>query len=148
MASPRILQVLAISALLATPAQALEWLDQREVGAGYLPPIAADYRAKIINWGTGFFANRNALAGASASSPALVRDETGRLLWLVCVEAPNAGIDPNTGLVQRHAFGFAPGYFSAPQGRVKATLTRQDCDERPLAWQPLHVSARTARRRH
>lgn len=147
MALSRILPLVALASSLASPSSALEWLDQREVGPGYIAPINPQYRTMIVNWGNGFFANRNALAGASVSRPVLVRDETGRLLWLVCVEAPNAGIDPDTGSVQRHAFGFAQGYMTAPQARAKATLTRQDCDARPLAWQPLHATARTARHR-
>jgi hypothetical protein len=145
--SPRLLSAAALSLLsvsLASPAVAF---DQREVGPAYLPPITRDHGAKIGAWGAFFFADPQALAGSLISSPVLTRDGTGRLLWLVCLEAPHAGPDPRTGGVQRHAFGFAPNYFSAPQERRRATLTRDYCDERPLAWRPLQRSVRVARRR-
>lgn len=121
--------------------------DQREIGTGRLPPIQRDYVATIVSWGHAFFADPRALAGASISAPVLIRDGTGRLLWLVCVEAPNAGPDLRTGGIQRHAFGFAPNYFTGPKERRQSTLTRDDCDARPLAWRALHASVRTARRR-
>ena len=143
MASARFAFAAAL-ALAASPALAL---DQRDVGAGHLPPITRDYAAKIAAWGTHFYADPNALLGASLSRPVLIRDGTGRLLWLVCLEAPHAGPDVNTGGVQRHAFGFARDYFSAPQERRRSTLTRDYCDERPLAWHPFRVTVRTAHRR-
>lgn len=144
MASARLLLAAAIALLVASPALAL---DQREVGPGRLPPITRDYGAKIETWAARFFADRRALDGASLSAPLLVRDGTGRLLWLVCLEAPNTGPDPRTGGVQRHAFGFAPNYFTGPQQRMRATLTRDRCDEQPLAWRPFRTSVRVARRR-
>ncbi|HMO29277.1 hypothetical protein [Enterovirga sp.] len=141
----RVFTAAALALLSAGPSLAF---DQREVGPGRLPPIPRDYAATIASWGRFFFADPNALAGASLSAPVLIRDGTGRLLWLVCLEAPNAGPDPRTGGVQRHAFGFAPNnYFTAPEERRQSTLTRDYCDERPLAWRPLHATLRTARRR-
>lgn len=135
----------AIVASLAATAPAIAF-EQRELGAGHLPPITQGYQAQIVRWSGRFFADRNAaLAGSSLSAPVLIRDGTGRLLWLVCLQAPNAGPDPDTGGYQRHAFGFAPNYFTAPQERRRATLTRDYCDERPLAWRPFGASARFAR---
>lgn len=144
LARARILSFLPLLVTAAAPAAAF---DQREIGPVSLAPIARDYPSRISRWATGFFADRSALAGASLSSPVLVRDGTGRLLWLVCLQAPSAGPDPRTGGVQRHAFGFAPNYFTAPQQRMRATLTRDYCDERPLAWRPFHAAVRVAHRR-
>lgn len=144
MARLHILSALALAGVTAAPALAF---DQRELGPVGLAPIARDYPARISRWASNFFADRNALAGASLSSPVLLRDGTGRLLWLVCLRAPNAGPDPRTGGVQVHALGFAPNYFTAPQQRMRATLTRDYCDERPLAWRPFHARARIAHRR-
>lgn len=144
MASARHLLAASITLLVASPALAF---DQTEVGPAYLPPIARDHGAKIGSWARTFFADRNALAGAKVSAPVLIRDGMGRLLWLVCLETPNAGPDPRTRGVQRHAFGFAPKYFSAPQQRARADLTRDRCDERSLAWRPFQASERSARRR-
>lgn len=144
MARLRILSALALAGAMAAPALAF---DQRELGPVSLAPITRDYPSRISRWASNFFVDRNALAGARLSSPVLLRDGTGRLLWLVCLDAPNAGPDPRTGGVQRHAFGFAPNYFTAPQQRMRATLTRDYCDERPLAWRPFHGRARIAHRR-
>lgn len=144
LASARILATLALVLGTAVPASAF---DQSEIGPVSLAPITKDYPARITQWAATYFADRNALAGASISAPQLIRDGTGRLLWLVCLEAPNAGPDPRTGGRLRQAFGFAPNYFSAPQERRRATLTRDYCDERSLAWRPLHASMRHARQR-
>lgn len=144
MAPARFLPV-ALALFAASPALSF---DQREVGPAYLPPIARDHAAKIASWGAHFYADPNALAGASISAPQLIRDGTGRLVWLVCLDAPNAPPDLRLGGVQRQAFGFAPNnYFSAPNERRRATLTRDYCDERPLAWRPLRGTVRMARRR-
>lgn len=136
----------ALSVPLAARAQ-----DQRDVAYGSLPPIAADYRAKISAWARGFFVDPSAVTGASISDPVLIRDTIGRLVWLVCLEATNTAPSARMPGPDRFAFGFAPNYVSAPLERRGATLAHADCDERPLVWRPFPgltaAEARTVRRR-
>lgn len=108
--------------------------EQTAVIAGDLPPIAPDYRTRIATWARGFYAEPHSLRSTRISDPKLIRDRTGRLLWLVCLEADarerrGAYMGP-----QRQAFGFAPSYFSAPLERNRANLVREDCDDAALAW--------------
>ena len=118
---------LALSACMSGP-------DQRAVMTGDLPPIAKDYRQSIATWARTYYASPRALRAARISDPVLTRDSTGRLVWLVCIEAhvPSAG-------AERQAFGFAPNYVSAPLRRRDSSLTRDDC-ERPLVWRALPQS--------
>lgn len=126
---------LAIPILLAagSPARAF---DQNAVALGGLPPIAHDYKARISKWARTYYADPRAVGPAMVSDPVLVRDGTGRLLWLVCFEAANASPSARSTAPERFAFGFAPNYVSAPLDRRGATLLRADCEERPLAWRP------------
>ena len=103
-------------------------LDQRAVVAGDLTPIDMGYRRSILAWAGSYYPAPRALRAARISDPVLARDSTGRLVWLVCIEAAA----PSTG-PERQAFGFAPNYVSAPLARRDSSLTRDDC-ERPLAW--------------
>jgi hypothetical protein len=105
--------------------------DQRAVELGDLPSISSDYRARIAGWARGYYLDQGGLRDAALSDPVLMRDSTGRLLWLVCLDL-DAG--PQAGGRQLHAFGFAPGYESVPLRRSGASLTREDCAQRPLAW--------------
>lgn len=109
--------------------------DQRELASGSLPPISRDYKARISSWGRQYFVEPRAVTGATISDPVLIRDGTGRLVWLVCVEATNTAQTARPG-PSRFAFGFAPNYFSAPVERRYATIMRTDCDERQLVWRP------------
>jgi hypothetical protein len=109
--------------------------QQLDVGAATLPPIAKDYRAQIVDWARGFYRDPRTLQGTQISDPILIRDETGRLLWQVCIVADARGPDGRYMGPQRQAFGFAPNYFSAPLQRNNSTLIRENCD-RPLTWRP------------
>lgn len=124
---------------LAGPAPAQE---QEAVAYGSLPPIPRDYRARIATWAQTFFVDPAALRGMSISDPMLIRDGTGRLLWLVCLDARNPLTTPPPARTERHAFGFAPGFFTAPQERRGSAITYETCDERPLTWRPFQLSAR------
>jgi hypothetical protein len=117
--------------------------EQREIGAGSLPPIQRDYKARISSWARQFFVAPRAVTGATISDPILVRDGTGRLLWLVCVEATNTAPTARLPGPDRYAFGFAPNYFTAPVERRGATILRTDCDERQLVWRPFPGFARS-----
>ena len=114
---------------------------QREVGPGHLPPIARDYKNQIVAWSRAFFADPAAVRGTLLSDPVLIRDETGRLLWLVCLQADNTYPYAREPQPDRHAFGFAPNYFSAPNERRFSTLTRDDCDARRLTWRPFRTTS-------
>jgi hypothetical protein len=116
--------------------------DQLAVSPGDLPPIQADYRARIVAWARGFYAEPRGLRSTEISDPLLMRDRTGRLLWLVCIAADSRERGGDYRGVQRQAFGFAPGIFSAPLERSRSTLIRQDCDEHPLVWRPWPELAR------
>lgn len=130
----------ALPILLAVgSAQAFE---QEEVGLGQLPPISRDYKAKITKWARGYYREPRAVTAAMLSDPVLIRDGTGRLLWLVCFEAANGSPSALSPSPERFAFGFAPDYVSAPLDRRSATLGRPDCDERPLAWRPFREFGR------
>lgn len=113
--------LLALSACMGGP-------DPRAVAAGDLPPIAREYRQSLLTWARSYYPAPRALRAARISDPLLARDSTGRLVWLVCIEATT----PATGL-ERQAFGFAPNYVSAPLARRESSLTRDEC-ERPLSW--------------
>lgn len=106
------------------------------VAAGDLPPITPDYRKRIATWASEFYAEPRSLRGTQISDPVLMRDRTGRLLWLVCIEADARAAGGGYMGPQRQAFGFAPNYFLAPLERNNATLVRQDCDASPLIWRP------------
>jgi hypothetical protein len=125
--------LLAVSGVMGLAA--CQSTDQTAVVAGDLPPIAPDYRVRITTWARGFYADPQSLRETRISDPKLIRDGTGRLLWLVCIEADARGDGRHMG-PQRQAFGFAPNYFSAPLERNRATLVRQDCDDPTLAWRP------------
>lgn len=103
-------------------------LDPRAVAAGDLPPIDTGYRQSVLAWAASYYPAPRAIRSARISDPVLARDSTGRLVWLVCIEAAT----PATG-AERQAFGFAPNYVSAPLARRDSSLTRDDC-ERPLTW--------------
>lgn len=106
----------------------MDGLEQRAVVAGDLPPIDKEYRGSIVAWARSYYPAPRQIRAARISDPVLARDSTGRLVWLVCVEATTPATGP-----ERQAFGFAPNYVSAPLARREASLTRDDC-ERPLAW--------------
>jgi hypothetical protein len=108
--------------------------DQLAVSPGDLPPIQADYRTRITAWARGFYAEPHTLRSTEISDPVLIRDQTGRLLWLVCISADSRASGGGYRGPQRQAFGFAPNFFSAPLERNKTTLIREDCDEHPLVW--------------
>lgn len=129
------LVLLALAGCMAPPSQYV-------VAPGDLPPIARDFRRSILAWAKLYYAEPASVRGGAISDPVLVRDDTGRLLWLVCIEADAALVDGGrTGLV-RQAFGFAPNYVSAPLARNGATLTRQECDAPALTWRPFPELAR------
>lgn len=107
-----------------------------DVSLGDLPPIVPDYRASIVTWSKTYYAEPASLRGVSASDPTLTRDNKGRLLWLVCFEADARGTDRRYLGAERQAFGFAPNYVSAPLDRRGSSLSREDCDIRPLVWRP------------
>ncbi len=92
----------------------------------------------------GFYAEPESLRGLQISDPVLMRDRTGRLLWLVCIEADARQRGGDYMGVQRQAFGFAPTVsMSAPLDRKSTTLVREDCDEHPLAWRTWRLSEGT-----
>lgn len=122
--------------------------EQRRAETGDLPPIEAGYRARIAEWSRSFYAEPASLRGAAISDPIIVRDESGRLLWLVCFEADAALRDGGRTGPVRQAFGFAPDYVSTPLARRGASLTRADCDG-ALTWRPFveNPAARSPSRR-
>ena len=128
--------------LLLALAAAAHAFEQKEVGLGALPPISRDYRSKITKWAKTYYSEPRAVGGAMLSDPILIRDGTGRLLWLVCFEAANGSAAARTPAPERFAFGFAPNYVSAPLDRRGATILRSDCEERPLAWRPFREFGR------
>lgn len=111
-------------------------LPPTDVTAGDLPPIAHDYRASIVAWTKRFYEEPASLRGVSISDPVLTRDSHGRLVWLVCFEGEARGRDGGYLGSEREAFGFAPNYVSAPLERRGSSLSRQDCDIRPLVFRP------------
>lgn len=132
---------LAIPLLLAFGAST-QAFEQHEVGLGTLPPISRDYKARITRWARTYYLEPRTVGGAMLSDPVLIRDGTGRLLWLVCFEAATGSAASRSPAPERFAFGFAPGYVSAPLDRRGATILRADCDERPLAWRPFREFGR------
>lgn len=123
---------LTLLAMLALSACGTPALHQEAVGPGALPPITADYRGSILAWARRSYVDRRTLAHPRLSEPELIRDSSGRLLWLVCLEVENRGRpDPDL-----RAFGFAPNYFSAPLQRNGSSLVADYCRERRLAWTP------------
>lgn len=113
---------------------------------GDLAPIARDHRGWIAAW-AGRHGLREELRGALISDPLLIRDSTGRLLWLACLDLDPSRREP-AGLRPRlHAFGFAPNYTTAPLERAGSPLNWEICTEHPLAWRPFQVEARRAYRR-
>lgn len=137
MASNRLalLALLGLSACASAP-------EQEAVGLGELPPISRDYKGQVIAWAQGFFADRRALRQPVLSEPVLIRDSTGRLLYLVCLEVVNTASGARADGPERFALGFARNYFSAPLQRFGSSLTNQFCDERPLAFRPFPEIAR------
>ena len=132
-------RLLLLLAMLAITACTSPHLDQKAVGFGQLPPITREYRARILSWARHFYVETRPPGPAVISDPVLIRDATGRLLWLVCVEAPSGLPRP-----ERLAFGFAPAdYFSAPLERRGATLTPETCGEHPLAFRPFPAFGRS-----
>lgn len=120
--------------------------SQNAVAAGDLPAIRSDYSAAILAWARGFYAEPHGLRETAISDPLLRRDDTGRLVWLVCIAA-NAreragGYTGGYMGVQRQAFGFAPNYMSSPLERNRSALTREDCDDPRLAYRPFPALAR------
>ena len=99
-----------------------------------LPPISRDYRTRILAWAGHFYDRPHTLRSTQISDPILIRDSTGRLLWLVCIEADAQARDGRYLGPRRQAFGFAPDYMSSPLERNGATIIRQTCDEHPLVW--------------
>ncbi|WP_375460998.1 hypothetical protein [uncultured Enterovirga sp.] len=137
--------VLLASLLYGATAVGASAQDQEAVGFGSLRPIERGYGARIATWAKGFFVEPAALRGLSISDPILIRDGTGRLLWLVCLEARNPLTTPPPARTERHAFGFAPDYFTAPQERRGSSLTFQTCDEQPLVWRAFRDTTRRSR---
>jgi hypothetical protein len=121
--------------------------DQFAVSAGDLPPIVPTYRTQIATWATGFYAEPASLRALQISDPVLMRDRTGRLHWLVCIEADARQRGGDSMGVQRQAFGFSPSGMSAPLDRKGSTLVREDCDEHPLVWRPWRLLESTAVKR-
>jgi hypothetical protein len=128
--------LLAVSGLTGLGACQSTGPDQTAVIAGDLPPLGPGYRARIADWAKSFYAEPRTLRGTRITDPKLIRDRTGRLIWLVCIEADARARDGGYMGPQRQAFGFAPNYFSAPLERNRATIVRQDCDDPTLLWQP------------
>lgn len=135
-------RLLLLASLALGSASAASAQDQEAVAFGSLPPIQRDYRTKIASWARTFFVEPAALTGMTISDPLLIRDGTGRLLWLVCLEAHNPRTSPPPARTERHAFGFAPNYFTAPQERRGSSLTYETCYEHTLAWRPFRDTAR------
>lgn len=136
------LRLLLSSALALAAASAASGQEQTAVGQGTLPPIQRDYKDRILAWSRTYYADSRSIRSAAISDPVLIRDDKGRLLWLVCVEAASSAPTARPDAV-RHAFGFAPNYVSAPQSRNGATLVRGACDERSLAWRPFPALGRS-----
>ena len=126
---------------------------QEEVDGGSLPPINDDYRAMIARWARRYYAEPRSVGPAAVSDPVLVRDGTGRLMWLVCLEVPTPPRRTVPGAPEFLAFGFSPDIFSAPHERYRTTLSRSDCEARPLAYRPfgnfeeVRAAARERRKR-
>lgn len=139
--------------LLAMATGGASALVQQEVDGGTLAPITGEYRGMIVRWARRYYAEPKAIGPAAISDPVLVRDGTGRLLWLVCLEIPNPPVRTMPGAPERLAFGFSPEMFSAPHERNRTTLSRTDCESRPLAYRPfgdleeVRAAARERRKR-
>jgi hypothetical protein len=137
-----VLRFALFAALLLGAAAPAGAQDQEAVAFGSLPPIERGYRSRIAAWARNFFVDPTALRGLAISDPLLIRDGSGRLLWLVCLEAQNPLTAPPPKRTERHALGFAPDYFTAPQERRGSSLNFQICDEHPLVWRPFRELAR------
>ncbi len=138
MAAKRLIILVALG-LACTGARAQ---DQEALGLGALPPISPEYRDRIARWSRYYFPQPGAFRGSRVSDPVLIRDGAGRLLWLVCVEAGNVSRSTRPSASTRYAFGFAPGYFTAPRQRNGSPLINGACDERALAFRPFSASKR------
>ena len=134
--------LLLAAVLIIQGAPAARAQVQEDVAAGGLPPIESGYKARIVAWAGRTFAAPRALRAAEISDPGLIRDGTGRLLWLVCIQVVNDAATARSAAPERFAFGFAPGYFSAPLQRVGATLRRTDCDGQALVFRPFRELGR------
>jgi hypothetical protein len=100
-----------------------------------LLPLGEDYKPKIVGWAKDFFYDPRSLRGVQVSEPVPVRDNTGRLMWLVCMEADAKQANGAYMGPQRFAFGFTrAGYASYPLQRVEARIAKRDCDQLPLVW--------------
>jgi hypothetical protein len=130
---------LALAGCVATAPTLVERTD--------LPPIPTDYRSRISTWARGFFADPHSLRNVRISEPVPLRDSTGRLLWLVCLQA-DASTAGGAPLGDRlFAFGFVKGppdidgkpqegLFSAPLRRGDVRIGAEDCTGLPLSWSP------------
>ena len=132
------LALLAWAAALV-PAHAL---DQEAVGLGEMPPLSPDYKTRIVEWAKFFFPDPRTLRSATLSDPVVIRDQSGRMLWLVCVEAENTAATAGPIGPQRYAFGFHGAYMTAPRVRASSPLVNQRCDEQPLSYRPFRELVR------
>lgn len=124
---------LSLVGLLVLSACGVSPSHEALLGAPF-PPISRDYRAQIIAWAGHFYDDPHSLRATRISDPVLIRDSTGRLLWLVCIDADARARNGGYLGPTREAFGFAPNYMSSPLQRNGATIIRQSCDEHPLVW--------------
>jgi hypothetical protein len=104
------------------------------LGETAAPKIQPDYRKKIVEWASRYYAEPGSVRFLAISDPVRVRESAGLDAWLVCVELDarergGAYMGP-----RRIAIGFGAGIFSAPMERSNHDLKNEDCDARHLVW--------------
>ena len=104
--------------------------------------IQPDYRAKIVEWATRYYAEPASVRFIALTEPVRVRESGGQDAWLVCVEldARERG-GPYMG-PRRIAIAFGSGTFSAPMERTGYDIRNEDCDARHLVWRAWSGPAR------
>ena len=104
------------------------------LGATAAPKIPPDYRRRIVEWASRYYAEPASVRFLAITDPVPVRESAGREAWLVCVEldARERG-GPYMG-PRRVATAFAGAHFSAPMERSGFDLRNEDCEARHLVW--------------
>jgi hypothetical protein len=104
--------------------------------------IQPDYRTKIVEWASRYYAEPASVRFLAITDPVRVRDSVGQEAWLVCVELDaRERSGPYMG-PRRIAIGFGGGPLSAPMERSNYDFRNEDCEARQLVWRAWSGPAR------
>jgi hypothetical protein len=104
------------------------------LGETAAPKIQPDYRNRIVEWASRYYAEPGSVRFLAISDPVRVRESAGQEAWLVCVELDARARGGAYMGPRRIAIGFGAGIFSAPMERSNYDLKNEDCDARQLVW--------------